>query len=116
MQDTVAEMAKDLRVRKSGEAATTAEELYQFVKRVRSGQRVDNSELIRFAKLFNDELTLDNLERVRAVCAAVCCFLCYLAVAPTPSRRTHLTLITTMLLGPASANDHLRYAISAVVM
>jgi LETM1 and EF-hand domain-containing protein 1 len=31
---------------------------------VRAGEEVDNAELIKFAKLFNDELTLDNLERV----------------------------------------------------
>ena len=34
---------------------------------VRAGERVDNSQLIKFAKLFNDELTLDNLERVHLV-------------------------------------------------
>ena len=34
---------------------------------MRAGERVDNSQLIKFAKLFNDELTLDNLERVHLV-------------------------------------------------
>lgn len=32
---------------------------------VRAGQEVDNAEIIKFARLFNDELTLDNLERVQ---------------------------------------------------
>lgn len=31
---------------------------------VRAGEEVDNAELVKFAQLFNDELTLDNLERV----------------------------------------------------
>ena len=30
---------------------------------VRAGAEVSNDELVRFASLFNDELTLDNLER-----------------------------------------------------
>ena len=34
---------------------------------VRSGEPVENSEILRFAQLFNDELTLDNLERVQLV-------------------------------------------------
>ena len=34
---------------------------------MRAGERVDNSQLIKFAQLFNDELTLDNLERVHLV-------------------------------------------------
>jgi hypothetical protein len=32
---------------------------------VRSGQEVENAEIVRFARLFNDELTLDNLERLQ---------------------------------------------------
>lgn len=34
---------------------------------VRAGEEVDNAELVKFAQLFNDELTLDNLERVHLV-------------------------------------------------
>lgn len=34
---------------------------------VRAGEAVDNSELVKFAQLFNDELTLDNLERIHLV-------------------------------------------------
>lgn len=34
---------------------------------VRAGEAVDNSEIVRFAQLFNDELTLDNLDRVHLV-------------------------------------------------
>lgn len=67
LQDTVAEMASDMRVHSSGEAQTSAAELYEFMKRVRAGEPVAPSELLKFAKLFNDELTLDNLERVQLV-------------------------------------------------
>eukprot|EP00889_Picochlorum_renovo_P007674 jgi/Picre1/34704/NNA_002172.t1 len=48
-------------------ARTSAAELYGFMQRVRAGENVDTSELLKFAKLFNDELTLDNLERVQLV-------------------------------------------------
>lgn len=34
---------------------------------VRAGESVDNYEITRFAQLFNDELTLDNLERIQLV-------------------------------------------------
>ena len=41
----------------------TAAELYDFMKRVRSGARVSNDDIKRFAKLFNDEITLDSVDR-----------------------------------------------------
>ena len=34
---------------------------------VRSGESVENSDILRFAQLFKDDLTLDNLERVQLV-------------------------------------------------
>ena len=34
---------------------------------VRAGESVNNFEITRFAQLFNDELTLDNLERIHLV-------------------------------------------------
>ena len=53
----------------------TAAELYDFMKRVRSGARVSNDDIKRFAKLFNDEITLDSVDRcgacVRHSCAGV---------------------------------------------
>lgn len=45
-QDTVEEMAKDLRDARSGETAASAEELMAFMNRVRSGQPVSNKELL----------------------------------------------------------------------
>lgn len=67
LQDTVAEMAGDMTAHRSGDTRTSAAELYSFMQRVRAGENVDTSELLKFAKLFNDELTLDNLERVQLV-------------------------------------------------
>jgi hypothetical protein len=32
---------------------------------VRNGEPVDNADIVKFAKLFNDELTMENLERVQ---------------------------------------------------
>lgn len=67
LQDTVAEMAGDMTAHRSGDTKTSAAELYSFMQRVRAGEHVEPSELLKFAKLFNDELTLDNLERVQLV-------------------------------------------------
>lgn len=67
LQDTVAEMASDMTTQRSGETRTSAAELYDFMKRVRAGDPVAPSDLLKFAKLFNDELTLDNLERVQLI-------------------------------------------------
>ncbi|KAL6777570.1 MDM38 [Auxenochlorella protothecoides x Auxenochlorella symbiontica] len=49
------------------EVRTSAADLYQFMQKVRAGAPVSTAELLRFAKLFNDELTLDNLVRVQLV-------------------------------------------------
>jgi len=46
-------------------AARTRARLCAPTLQVRSGQEVENAEIVRFARLFNDELTLDNLERVQ---------------------------------------------------
>ncbi|GIM07650.1 hypothetical protein Vretimale_11725, partial [Volvox reticuliferus] len=70
LQDTVSEMAKDLQRTGKGTQAVTAVELYEFIQKIRSGDAVENHEIIRFAQLFNDALTLDNLERVQLVSMA----------------------------------------------
>ncbi|CAD7704609.1 unnamed protein product [Ostreobium quekettii] len=67
LQDTVALMARDLRQKRTGDVQASAAELYQFMKRVRRGEPVDNNDIIRFGQLFNDEITLDNLDRVQLV-------------------------------------------------
>ncbi|KAF9677009.1 hypothetical protein SADUNF_Sadunf08G0062700 [Salix dunnii] len=67
LQDTVKEMAKEVQNSRSGEAKQTAEDLDKFMNKVRTGSHVSNEEILGFAKLFNDELTLDNISRPRLV-------------------------------------------------
>ncbi|CAN0923081.1 Mitochondrial proton/calcium exchanger protein [Linum grandiflorum] len=67
LQDTVKEMAKEVQNSRSGEAKRTAEDLDDFLNKVRKGSSVSNDEILSFAKLFNDELTLDNISRPRLV-------------------------------------------------
>lgn len=67
LQDTVKEMAKELKTSRSGELQQTAEDLDDFMNKARTGGQVSNEEILGFAKLFNDELTLDNISRPRLV-------------------------------------------------
>ncbi|KAI3459854.1 hypothetical protein Pfo_016517 [Paulownia fortunei] len=67
LQETVKEMAKEVQNSRSGEIKKTAKDLDEFLNRVRIGARVSNEEILGFAKLFNDELTLDNISRPRLV-------------------------------------------------
>ncbi|CAM6100588.1 unnamed protein product [Calypogeia fissa] len=67
LQDTVGEMARELKTSRSGELQKKASELDEFMGKVRTGSNVTNEDILEFAKLFNDELTLDNLTRPRLV-------------------------------------------------
>jgi len=67
LQDTAKEMAKEVQTSRSGDIKQTAEDLDEFMNKVRRGERVSNDEILSFAKLFNDELTLDNMSRPRLV-------------------------------------------------
>ncbi|KAK9947289.1 hypothetical protein M0R45_002920 [Rubus argutus] len=67
LQDTAKEMAKEVQNSRSGEIKQTAEDLDGFLNRLRTGAGVSNEEILGFAKLFNDELTLDNISRPRLV-------------------------------------------------
>ncbi|KAG2693777.1 hypothetical protein I3760_08G111700 [Carya illinoinensis] len=67
LQDTVEEMAKEIQNSRSGEVKKTAEDLDEFINNFRRGGHVSNDEILGFAKLFNDELTLDNISRPRLV-------------------------------------------------
>ncbi|KAG9142983.1 hypothetical protein Leryth_006245 [Lithospermum erythrorhizon] len=60
IQETVKEMAKEVQRSRSGSLKKTTEDLDEFLDRVRTGAGVSNEEILGFAKLFNDELTLDN--------------------------------------------------------
>ena len=46
---------------------STLAQRFPVLLQVRRGEPVDNSDIIRFGQLFNDELTLDNLDRVQLV-------------------------------------------------
>ncbi|EPS72595.1 hypothetical protein M569_02159, partial [Genlisea aurea] len=67
VQEMVKDMALEVRNTRSGETKKTAEDLDEFLNRVRTGARVSNEEILAFAKLFNDELTLDNISRPRLI-------------------------------------------------
>ena len=67
-------MARDIKAKRTGEVSASADELYRFIGRVRAGQAVDGGELVKFARLFNDELTLDRLDRCAALGGVVCWF------------------------------------------
>ncbi|KAF7002390.1 hypothetical protein CFC21_017888 [Triticum aestivum] len=67
LQDTAKEMAKEVQTSRSGDMKQTAEDLDKFLDKVRKGGHVPNEEILSFAKLFNDELTLDNINRSRLV-------------------------------------------------
>ncbi|CAH2063489.1 unnamed protein product [Thlaspi arvense] len=67
LQETAKEMAREVKHSRTGEVKKTAENLDDFLDKVRKGQIVQNDELLGFAKLFNDELTLDNISRPRLV-------------------------------------------------
>ncbi|XP_071706066.1 uncharacterized protein [Rutidosis leptorrhynchoides] len=67
LQETVQEMAREVQNSRSGDVKRTAKDLDEFMNKVRHGERVSNDEILGFAKLFNDELTLDNISRPRLV-------------------------------------------------
>lgn len=67
LQETTETMASQLAKNRGGEVQATASELYDFMRRVRTGAPVSNADIKRFAKLFNDELTLDTVDRVQLV-------------------------------------------------
>ncbi|EXC28034.1 hypothetical protein L484_022267 [Morus notabilis] len=63
LQDTVIEMATEIQTSRSGEVRKTAKDLDEFMNKVRNGEHVSNDDILGFAKLFSDELTLDNISR-----------------------------------------------------
>jgi LETM1 and EF-hand domain-containing protein 1 len=67
LQDTVDEMASGIKQKKGGKKAARAEALKEFIQKIRGGEVVTNDQISQFAKLFNDEFTLDNLSRVHLV-------------------------------------------------
>ncbi|MEQ2202265.1 LETM1 domain-containing protein letm2, mitochondrial, partial [Xenoophorus captivus] len=63
LQETIAEMA-----RRNKAKAQIEEETQRFSKYVRgTGEQPSTKEIVRFSKLFEDELTLEHLERPQLV-------------------------------------------------
>ncbi|GAU89021.1 hypothetical protein RvY_01620 [Ramazzottius varieornatus] len=61
LQETIHETALE---HKQNEKSTKAEEFSQFFDKIRtSGEQASTEEIMKFAKLFEDDLTLDNLPR-----------------------------------------------------
>lgn len=61
LQDTLDEMAV---LGKGDKTSHTAKEFSQFFEKIRSsGEQATNEEIMRFSKLFEDEITLDSLNR-----------------------------------------------------
>ena len=67
LQDTVRMMAKGLKHSRSGVTRDRADDLYVFMKKIRSGAKVTNDDILKFSKLFNDEFTLYQVERAQLV-------------------------------------------------
>ncbi|KAM0925969.1 hypothetical protein ACQ4PT_003837 [Festuca glaucescens] len=63
LQDTVKEMAIEVKHTRSGKMKQRAEDIDQFINKVRTGAYVDKGEILGLAKLFSDELTLENMSR-----------------------------------------------------
>ncbi|XP_063040118.1 mitochondrial proton/calcium exchanger protein isoform X2 [Engraulis encrasicolus] len=64
LQDTVEEIA----LRNKANKGNVTEEFSTFFQKIRnSGERPSNEQIIRFSKLFEDDLTLDNLTRPQLV-------------------------------------------------
>eukprot|EP00892_Ulva_mutabilis_P004804 jgi/Ulvmu1/2696/UM014_0152.1 len=88
LQQTVGELAKDVKRNRSGELAVDAKALSTFLKDVRGGRSVSNTDIVRFARLFSDELTLENLDRVHLV--TLCQFLSLNAIGTEAFLRARL--------------------------
>ncbi|XP_006170703.1 LETM1 domain-containing protein LETM2, mitochondrial [Tupaia chinensis] len=63
LQETITEMARRNRA-KLGEAST---QLSSYVKQVQTGHKPSTKEILRFSKLFEDQLALEHLDRAQLV-------------------------------------------------
>ncbi|KAL6542843.1 hypothetical protein OROHE_010363 [Orobanche hederae] len=67
LQDTTREMVRQILSSRSGDIKQTAEELDEFIDKVKRGATVSVKETMDFAKLFNNEVILDIISRSRLV-------------------------------------------------
>ena len=66
LQDAMNDMAKSIKMVEAEDG--TAEKFVEFMKKVQRGDaRVSNDEIIKFSKLFTDDITLDNVGRMQLV-------------------------------------------------
>ena len=66
MKDMLREMAKDVKTSNRDDEGASAAEVTSFVAKAKRGT-VSNSDIFKFAKLFSDDLTLDNMGRTQLV-------------------------------------------------
>ncbi|XP_069833398.1 mitochondrial proton/calcium exchanger protein isoform X2 [Dendropsophus ebraccatus] len=98
LQDTIEEMA----LRNKAAKGNVTAEFSSFFQKIRStGERPSNEEIVRFSKLFEDELTLDNLTRPQLVA------LCKLVELQTIGTNNFLRFQLTMKLRTIKADDKL---------
>lgn len=68
LRDVVEEKAKSIKTSsEDSELQQDAESLENFIDSIRSGNPVDSSEVSKFARLFNDEITIDGAARPQLV-------------------------------------------------
>ncbi|OCT99245.1 mitochondrial proton/calcium exchanger protein isoform X2 [Xenopus laevis] len=98
LQDTIEEIA----LRNKAAKGDVAAEFSSFFQKIRStGERPSNEEIVRFSKLFEDELTLDNLTRPQLVA------LCKLLELQSIGTNNFLRFQLTMKLRSIKADDKL---------
>ncbi|XP_002968050.2 mitochondrial proton/calcium exchanger protein [Selaginella moellendorffii] len=67
LKNALLEMVDELKSKRGEDIQKTAKDLDDFMTKVRTGQSIKNADILGFAKLFNDELTLDNISRPRLI-------------------------------------------------
>ncbi|XP_068132295.1 mitochondrial proton/calcium exchanger protein isoform X2 [Hyperolius riggenbachi] len=98
LQDTIEEMA----LRNKAAKGDVTTEFSSFFQKIRStGERPSNEEILRFSKLFEDELTLDNMSRPHLVA------LCKLLELQSIGTNNFLRFQLTMKLRSVKADDKL---------
>ncbi|XP_048358637.1 mitochondrial proton/calcium exchanger protein isoform X2 [Sphaerodactylus townsendi] len=98
LQDTIEEMA----LKNKAAKGNVTKDFSTFFQKIReTGERPSNEEILRFSKLFEDELTLDNLTRPQLVA------LCKLLELQSIGTNNFLRFQLTMKLRSIKADDQL---------
>ncbi|XP_010134028.1 PREDICTED: LETM1 and EF-hand domain-containing protein 1, mitochondrial, partial [Buceros rhinoceros silvestris] len=98
LQDTIEEMA----LKNKAAKGNVTKDFSMFFQKIReTGERPSNEEILRFSKLFEDELTLDNLTRPQLVA------LCKLLELQSIGTNNFLRFQLTMRLRSIKADDKL---------